>query len=170
MDKGCIFIYLPPLWSSGQTSWLQIQRRYQTFWEVVGLERGPLSLVSTFEELLESESSGSGLENWEYGRKDQLLWPRDTLYSQKLALNTPTSGCRSVGIVRTRTQATEFIYLFIYSCHFSVKGRGIAHVTLQWDRVLSRMTCVLPLMDRQARQDWCVYACLHDMCRFAGDL
>jgi hypothetical protein len=37
--------------SSGQSSWLQIQRsgfdsqRYQIFWEVVGLEQGPLSLV-----------------------------------------------------------------------------------------------------------------------------
>jgi hypothetical protein len=44
----------PPLW---RTSWLQIQwfgfdpRRYQNFWEVVGLERGPLSLVCTIEEL-----------------------------------------------------------------------------------------------------------------------
>jgi hypothetical protein len=47
----------PPLWSSGQSSWLQIQRsgfdsrRYQIFWEVVGLERGLLSLMSTTEEL-----------------------------------------------------------------------------------------------------------------------
>jgi hypothetical protein len=31
----------------------------------VGLERGPLSLLSTIEELL--ESSGSGLENRDYG-------------------------------------------------------------------------------------------------------
>jgi hypothetical protein len=30
------------------------------FWEVVGLERGPLSLVSITEELLEWKSSGSG--------------------------------------------------------------------------------------------------------------
>jgi hypothetical protein len=28
-------------------------RRYQVFWEVVGLERGPLSLVRIIEELLE---------------------------------------------------------------------------------------------------------------------
>jgi hypothetical protein len=28
-------------------------RRYQIFWEVVGLERGPLSLVRIIEELLE---------------------------------------------------------------------------------------------------------------------
>jgi hypothetical protein len=36
----------------------------------VGLERGPLSLVSTTEELVERYSSGSGLENREYGRRD----------------------------------------------------------------------------------------------------
>jgi hypothetical protein len=56
-------------------------RLYQIFWEVVGLERGPLtiSLVSTIEELLGTNSSGSGLENREYGRGDPLRWPRDTL-------------------------------------------------------------------------------------------
>jgi hypothetical protein len=37
-------------------------RRYQIFWEVVGLERDPFSLVSTIEELLRRKSSGSGLE------------------------------------------------------------------------------------------------------------
>jgi hypothetical protein len=36
----------------------------------VGLERGPLSLVSTIEELLGRKSSGSGLETREYGRRD----------------------------------------------------------------------------------------------------
>jgi hypothetical protein len=38
----------------------------------VGLERGPLSLVSTTEELLERKSSGSGLENRNYGRKESV--------------------------------------------------------------------------------------------------
>jgi hypothetical protein len=63
----------PPLWSSGQSFWLQIQgsgfdsRRYQIFWDVVGLQLSPLSLVSTFEELLERKSSGSDLEEREYG-------------------------------------------------------------------------------------------------------
>jgi hypothetical protein len=47
----------PPLWSSGQSSWVQIRRpgfdfrHYQK--KVVGLERVPLSLVSTTEELLD---------------------------------------------------------------------------------------------------------------------
>jgi hypothetical protein len=35
----------------------------------VGLERGPLSLVSTTEELLGRKSSRSGLESREYGRR-----------------------------------------------------------------------------------------------------
>jgi hypothetical protein len=38
-------------------------RPYQIFWQVGSLERGPLSLVITTEELLEKISSGSGLEN-----------------------------------------------------------------------------------------------------------
>jgi hypothetical protein len=36
----------------------------------VGLERGPLSLVSTTEELLERISSSYGLENRDYIRRD----------------------------------------------------------------------------------------------------
>jgi hypothetical protein len=52
------FRRLLSLWSSGQSSKLQIRtsrfdsRFYQIFWEVVGLEQGSLSLVSTIEELL----------------------------------------------------------------------------------------------------------------------
>jgi hypothetical protein len=38
--------------------------------KVVGLERGPLSLVSTTEELLRSNSSDSGLKSREYGRRE----------------------------------------------------------------------------------------------------
>jgi hypothetical protein len=75
----------PPLWSSGQSSWLQVQtsgfesRRCQVSWEVLGLERGPLSLVSTIEELLERKSSGSGLEIRDYCRRDPSRWPCGTL-------------------------------------------------------------------------------------------
>jgi hypothetical protein len=55
-------------------------RVYQIFWEVVGLERGPLSLVSTIEVLLERKHIVSGLENREHGRRDPSRWPRDNLY------------------------------------------------------------------------------------------
>jgi hypothetical protein len=105
----------PLLWSSGQSSWLQIQRsgfdsrRYQILWEVVRLERGPLTLVSTTEELLERKNSDSSLENREYGRRHPSRRPRGTLYQQMLALTSPTSGGRSVCIVRSWTQAMEFL-------------------------------------------------------------
>jgi hypothetical protein len=102
--------------TSRQSSWLYIQRswfdsqRHQIFWEVVVLERGPLSLVSTNEELLERKSSGSGLENREYGCRDPSRWPRGTLYLLKLALTSLTGGGRKVGIVRSCTQVTWCFY------------------------------------------------------------
>jgi hypothetical protein len=115
--RGVCFIDVPVIsscvvWSSGQSSWLQIQRsgfdsqRYKIFWEVVGLEWGSLSLVSTIEELFGRKSSGSGLERRGYGSRDQSRWLRGTLYPQNLAV---TSGGRSVGMVRSQTQATEFV-------------------------------------------------------------
>jgi hypothetical protein len=81
----------------------------------MGLERGPLSLVSTTEQLLGRRSSGSCLENREYGRRDPSRCPRDTLYPQKLAITSPTSGGRSVGIVLSRTQTTELVNLTVCS-------------------------------------------------------
>jgi hypothetical protein len=80
---------------------------------IVGLERGALSLVSTTEELLDRKSSGSCLENREYGSRDPSCWPRGTFYPQKLAITSPTSGGRSVGVVRLRTQTMEFVCLFV---------------------------------------------------------
>jgi hypothetical protein len=85
--------------------------RGQIFWEVVGLERGPLSLVSTTEELLGKKSSDSCLDSREYGRRDPSRWPRAILHPQKLAVTSPTSGGRSVGIVRSQTHATKFVFV-----------------------------------------------------------
>jgi hypothetical protein len=84
----------------------------------IRLERGPLSLVSTTDELFGRKCSGSGLQNREYGRKDPSRWPRDTLYPQKLALTSLTRCGRSVGIVRSWTKATELHY-----CSFSEAGK-----------------------------------------------
>jgi hypothetical protein len=75
----------------------------------MGLERGPLNLVATIEELLERNSSGSGLENQEDGRGDPSRLPRGTFYPQKFSLTSPTKGRLSVGVARSRTQATEFV-------------------------------------------------------------
>jgi hypothetical protein len=106
------------LWSSGQSSWLQIQRSWLRFPMLTdflrssGLERGPLCLVSTTEELLGRNSSGSGLESLEYCNEDQL--PR-------LALTLLTRGCRSVDVVRSRTKATKF-RLFYFSSGRNEQG------------------------------------------------
>jgi hypothetical protein len=43
-----------------------------------------------------------------------LILPRGTLYPQKLAITSPTSGGRSVGTVRSRTQTMEFVCLFFF--------------------------------------------------------
>jgi hypothetical protein len=74
------YLIWPPLWSCGQSFRLQFQRsgfdsrHYQIFWEVVGLERGPLNLVSTIEEILGRESRGFVLEIREYGCRDPSRW------------------------------------------------------------------------------------------------
>jgi hypothetical protein len=93
----------------------------------VGLERGPLDLVSTIEELLERKSSGPGLESREYGRRDPSRWPRGTLYPQTLALISSTSGGLSVGIVRTRTQTTEFSLVLVACDVVHIKSCQIAY-------------------------------------------
>jgi hypothetical protein len=140
----------PPLWSVSQSSWLQIQRpgfdsrRYQIFWEVVGLERGPLSLVSTTEELLERKSSGSGLESREYGRRGPPRCPCGILYPQKLALTSPTSGGRSVGIVRSRTHATEIFYYYYATFCIEKRVTHLLHKSIgSPDRCLSLSTLIV---------------------------
>jgi hypothetical protein len=50
----------------------------------------------------------SGLENRDYGRTGSTDHATP-LYPQKLALTSPTSDGRSVGIVRSRTKATELV-------------------------------------------------------------
>jgi hypothetical protein len=59
------------LWSSGQSSWLQIQKfgfdSRRSVWK-----EEPLSLANTIEELHERKISGYGLENLDYGRRDPL--------------------------------------------------------------------------------------------------
>jgi hypothetical protein len=86
----------------------------------VGLERCPLSLVSTIEELLGRNNSCFGLEIREYSRGDPLRWPRDTLYPQKLTLTSPTSGRRLVGIFYSLNKATEFVCSFLVSCALNI--------------------------------------------------
>jgi hypothetical protein len=86
--------------------------------KVVGLERGPLSLVSTTEELLGRKSSGSCLEteNTAVGicHADHVA----PSIPQKLAITSPTSGGRSVGIDLSRNQTMEFSFSLFHTFDF----------------------------------------------------
>jgi hypothetical protein len=81
--------------------------------------------VSTIEELLERKSSGSGLENRDYGRKrSAALTTRHPSICKKLALTSSISEGLSVGIVRSRTMATE---LFIITVCFIPNTDGCGY-------------------------------------------
>jgi hypothetical protein len=102
----------PPLWSSGHSSWLQIRRSGSipgtTRKKSNGSGTGSTQPSEYNWGATWQKSSCSCLENREYGRRDPSSWPRVTLCPQKLATTSPTSGGRSVSIVRSRTQAIEF--------------------------------------------------------------
>jgi hypothetical protein len=112
-----IYFEWPPLWSSGQNVWLltgapgSILCVARFFRAAVGLERGPLSLVSNLRSYLEEIVAAPGLQNRSYDRRDSLRWPRDPLYPLKLALASLTGGDRSIGIVLLRTQNHGVIFI-----------------------------------------------------------
>jgi hypothetical protein len=85
------------------------------FWEVLGLERGPLSLISTSEELLGRKNSDPCLENRKYGSRYPSRSSHGTLYPQTLALISSRSGGVSVGIVSSRSLAEDLFLYFVWS-------------------------------------------------------
>jgi hypothetical protein len=90
--------------------------RNQILWEILGLERGPLSLVRIIKEVLEWKISGSVPKKIEInGRGDPLCWPRGSLYPQKLALTLPKCST-----VRLRTKTTEFSFSLVISRDVSI--------------------------------------------------
>jgi hypothetical protein len=95
--------------------------------KVVGLERGPLSLLSTTEELLDrkvvtpvykTENTAVGIRHADH------VAP----YPQKLTITSPTSGGRSVGIVRSRTQTMELKRRDGQRSHVKLCGRDLEEV------------------------------------------
>jgi hypothetical protein len=88
-------------------------RCYQISWEAVGLEQGPLSLVSIIEKLLERKSSSSGLD-----------------LPTKIGTNFTGRGILSVGIVRLRTKS-QGVRLFVCNLCVDLRFGGTFHLNLQ---------------------------------------
>jgi hypothetical protein len=102
-------------WSNGQSSYLQIQRsgfdslRYQIFWEAVGLGRGHLASWVQSRSYLKEE-----VATWVQKSENTAVRIRHADHPapsirKKLTLTSPTSGDHSYDVVRSRTQATEFL-------------------------------------------------------------
>jgi hypothetical protein len=113
--------YCKPVWSDGHSSWLQNGDILCFLW---GTNRIYIcygrkkvdrlcGLVVRVPGYLK-KNSGSGLETRLYGRRDPSSWPRGTLYPQNVELTSPTIGGRSVDIVRSWTEATGYVCLFVF--------------------------------------------------------
>jgi hypothetical protein len=92
------------------------------------------------------------------------------LYPQKLALTSPTCDGRSVGIVRSRTQATEFFILFLCPTSAASRSRSRAVMCTRKPEVLCYVrgsirpcTCV-PLQQQHPNQRVTLFVrpCEHD--------
>jgi hypothetical protein len=111
------------VWGGGRyfrRTWKSVSGLHFDNWKTVyGLTQTDAAVIAfqNAERINFQHSFGKGERQTSGSRKprfgDPLRWPRDTLYPQKLALTSPTSGGRSVGIVRMRTLATEFSFLFL---------------------------------------------------------
>jgi hypothetical protein len=135
--KNFVSLYdWPPLRSSGQSSWLKMQGSRVRFPGTTKKSSGSGTGCTQPREYNWGatwwKSSGSCLENREYGRKDPSRWPRGTLYPQKLAISSPTSGGRSVGIFRLRTQTMDFFYpcMILHThTHTGARANSLARIT-----------------------------------------
>jgi hypothetical protein len=89
-------------------------------------------------EAIWKKNSGSGQENQEYGHRDPSSWPRDTFYMQRLAVTSLTNGGCSVGTVRSRTEATEFVVCTYKRGHIRYAWLSIDFIFESEERILMK--------------------------------
>jgi hypothetical protein len=91
----------------------------------VGLERGPLSLVSTIKKLLERKSGSSGPET-----ENMAI---SICHTDHVA---PSILCRLVGIVRSWTEATEFsLFLSFASLIHHPQESSVLRMVIRYKKV-----------------------------------
>jgi hypothetical protein len=112
-----------PLWSSGQSNWLQTQRSWVRFPALPDFMSSSGSGIGSTQPQEYKwgatwNSSGSSLETQEDGRRDPLHW------------HPMTSGGHLVGIVRSRTETTGFV------CYGAPFGKNSEWLELDWYSLL----------------------------------
>ena len=151
----------PPLWSSGQSLWLQIQRSRVRFPALPDFLSSSGSRTGSTQPREVNwgatwikKCSGPGPENRLTAVGIRCADHVTPFYPQKLALTSPTGGGHSVGIVRSRTKATEFFLISTqgHGTHFfftltrsQVHGRNcykiISIITTTTTLSITRSTC-----------------------------
>jgi hypothetical protein len=78
------------------------------------------------------------------------------LYLQKLALTSPTSSVRSVGIVRSWTKVTEFLYMYVCVC---------VYIYIYIYILMIRLSFILDHSELQVQRHGTVmFNCLNSLC------
>jgi hypothetical protein len=120
----------------------QVDRLYGLVVIVLGYRsEGPGSIPGTTRKkssgsgtgsILDRKSSGSCLENLEYGRRDQSRWPRGSLYPQKVG-NFFADKRRSLGRYSSLADSYQGVFFYIYQVHISNKI-GSKIWSLKWKK------------------------------------
>jgi hypothetical protein len=118
---GCV-------WSGSSTSNWKNGKLYRTAWFEI-------STGSTQHREYNWGATWKLLEIREYGRRNPSRWSRDTVHPQKLVLTSPTSVGRSVGIVRSRTKATELLVSIPYFERFLIYVLMLSSFTSSWSNI-----------------------------------